>query len=201
MKIRRLSLLLAAWLGGVQAAPLLSSSVSFNEASRLYNYTYVIDTAKLPAAGFREFAILVNAVGNTSQEPWAVAHQEPTGWEFVLASGGNPTFGISGEFWMWVWGDEDVNPGGLMTFSFATPISPDTGTAKNYFIYSGAAADPLNSAFSVGRTFGPDLTAPPAVPEPPALPLWIAGAGVCWSASRLASASGQRSGSPRSGAR
>ncbi|WP_377161174.1 PEP-CTERM sorting domain-containing protein [Roseateles sp. UC29_93] len=179
MKLMRLLILCLAWLSGAaQSAPAVTGDVTFSQLTGLYTYTYVLDTSQLPSGGFHEFGVLSNSTPSHDAPRW-VSHTEPAGWDLYLAVGGwtQPGIEVAGSFWMWVTLTPETDPGKLMTFSFSTTHAPDTGTANNFFIYSGANAGPENLPVDFGRIVGPDLTVPIpiAVPEPATMLLWVVG--------------------------
>ncbi|WP_197507025.1 hypothetical protein [Mitsuaria sp. 7] len=181
MNFQRLLALLLVWVSGaVYANAPVTSEVTFNQVTRLYTYTYVLDTDALPEGGFRELAIRSNYIASF-YAPWPASHSEPEGWNFALAVGGWTQDGVPvyGSFWTWGSRTYDVDPGGLLTYSFSTRIAPDTGTDINFFVYSGVNAGPENLPVAFGRVVGPDLNhafaTPTYVPEPATMLLWVIG--------------------------
>jgi hypothetical protein len=181
MKLQRLLAVLLVWVSGVAYADApVTGEVTFSQASGLYTYTYVLDTDALPEGGFRQFGILSNSTASFSA-PLPDSHSEPAGWNLVLSVGGwtQPQIQVYGSFWMWPPSGLDVDPGGLLTFSFSTRNAPDTGASNNFIVYSGINAGPENLPVAFGRLVGPDLNAPfpvvPNVPEPATMLLWLVG--------------------------
>lgn len=179
MKLPRLFVLLIAWMSAftAQAAPAVTGDVSFDQASGLYTYSYVLDTSELPPGGFHQFAVLSNKYPTHSAPRW-ISHTAPEGWNLVLSVGGwsQPGIQVYGSFWAWESITPETDPDKLLSFSFTTSHAPDTSTANNYFIYSGPNAGPDNLPVDFGRIVGPDLAFP--VPEPTTVLMWMAGLAV-----------------------
>lgn len=167
-----------------RATPMLSGSVSFDDVSDLYTYTYTLNTT-----GFEGNIISVDIWQNSGfnfEGPLPVSHTEPAGWQFVLPVGsvGNAPYGsaenITGSFWSW-W----LNPGeptynGIQTFSFTTERGVNPSLENNYGLYNNSLVIP-SGYIEIGHIVGPELVninPVSTVPENKIYAMLLAGLGV-----------------------
>jgi hypothetical protein len=140
----------------------LFGSVSFDDRTGLYTYSYVVDNRQ------GAFAVTqVNVLVDSTQSNFSLApnsQTSPAGWEFdTSVSGGiaNPPFNEFGTFWSW---NNDpgaeVAPGTVSpVFSFTTPRAPNTVLNNNFFLFSGTAplTPPLDGIVAFGHVVAPDI--------------------------------------------
>jgi hypothetical protein len=182
-----LTLIISARAEPLAADPILSGSVSFNPATSLYTYSYVVDN-RLGPAGINELSILIDgSKQDFSLEP--IAHVEPLGWDFATAISGSsalPPLNEFGTFWQWF--DSVGVPVGatLSGFSFTTDRGPTAGLNNNFFLFSTSfsGGPPMNEGtVEFGHIVAPDFGVQ-AVPEPSAsvlLAISVLGLiGCCW---------------------
>jgi len=169
-------LCLLSFAAHVQAAPMLTGNVSFDDASKLYTYTYTLDTTGY-AGNIIEILIHQN-LGFNFETPYPVSHTEPDNWQFVLLVGGNDEVTFTGSMWGW-W----KNPGtynDVATFSFTTERGVNTSPNNNYALFNSYPY--LLSGFvEKGYIVGPELvTINPIspVPENETYAIMLAGLGI-----------------------
>lgn len=165
-----------------RATPLLTGSVSFDDLTDLYIYTYIIDATQNDT--ITELSILQN-LGFHYSRPLPVSHTEPEGWNFVIAAGGisEPVEDyIRGSFWTWQRTSEapDLDP---LTFSFTTERGVNTTELNNYFIFDpyGTSGPPAFPGVTVGRIVGPEfvtINEVSPVPENEILTMMMTGLGM-----------------------
>lgn len=173
----------------VQAAPLLTGDVSFDDLTNLYTYTYQLDTSQLSGQTI-EVGILQN-LGFDFTEPTPTSFTKPdSDWGFGISVGGLRNSGaqnIEGSFWMWVTTSfVPSSTNGLLQFSFTTERGVNTTLANNYFIFSsgGTTGPAENSGFiEVGHIVGPEFVninevPVTAVPENETYMMMVAGLAV-----------------------
>lgn len=157
----------------VQAAPILTGDVSFDDLTDLYTYTYQLDTSQLTGQTI-EVGILQN-LGFHFTEPNPVSFTKPgDDWGFGIAVGGLRNSGeqnIEGSFWMWVTTSFVPNAANdLLQLSFTTERGVNTSSANNYFIFSsgGTTGPAENPGFiEVGHIVGPEFVTINEVPVTP----------------------------------
>jgi len=204
MKLRRLLTLLLAWAGSavhvlsiaalliagvgiapaVQAASAVTGSVSFDAASQLYTYTYVLDPAFLQGGNIGLSVRQNIAVNFLAPRP--EAHAEPDGFMFVLTSSANgvgPPLNISGSYWGWWSTSSNAVYDKDLVFSFSTQRGVSTDTANNFYVFStGYTGGPPGNEIYVdfGQIVGPELVNIPEpdspVPESSKVVMFLAGA-------------------------
>lgn len=153
----------AMLLAGTSKASMLNGSVSFDPATNLYTYSYVVDNISGPAA-ITELAILINdQVAALDLHP--DAHTDPPGtsfWTGISGSSANPPVNESGTFWEWEYVYVPVGTE-ASGFSFTTAAPPVVSSANNYFLFADTFTQgPDNSGIV---EFGP-IVAPLVTPEP-----------------------------------
>ena len=182
---------LLAVSGRAEAGPLLSGSVLFDPANRLYTYSYTLDNPAAPAPVY-EVSVLINSATADPSFPHPV-HTGPPAWNFFTAvSGGiaDPPYNMFGTFWQWEGtGASASDLDAILHFSFTTPRAPTTRAAHNYFPFSGQLANSSadgNGILEYGHIVAPDFAlAPQAAPEPATLTMaWLGLAGMGWVALR-----------------
>lgn len=170
----------------IQAAPILTGEVLFDDITNLYTYTYQLDTSQLSGQTI-EVGILQN-LGFNFTEPTPVSFTKPgSDWGFGIAVGGLKNSGeqnIEGSFWMWVttsFVPDSMND--LLQFSFTTERGVNTSLANNYYIFSsgGTTGPAENPGFiEVGHIVGPEFVTineepVTAVPETDTYMMMVAG--------------------------
>jgi hypothetical protein len=203
-----------AFAGRGEAGPILSGSVSYNPATKLYTYRYVLDNRRGTSA-INQLSILTDSspvfwppfppvLPSAPIQPiWRhgafqpVAHTDPSSWVFQVAhSGGSalPPVRESGTFWAWDSLDGRKPGAVLQGFSFTTSIHPTAASANNYFLFSSSfVGGPGTNSGIVewGHVVAPDLA---HAPEPATLVLVAWGViGLCV----LGSGGRRRQGVPR----
>lgn len=171
-----------------RATPLLTGSVSFDDLTDLYTYTYTIDATQNDT--ITELSILQN-LGFHFSRPLPVSHTQPEGWNFTIAAGGisEPIEDyIRGSFWTWQKTSEaqDLD---LLTFSFTTERGVNTTELNNYFIFDpfGTTGPPAFPGVTVGRIVGPEfvtINEVSPVPENEIFAMMVAGLGLLGFVSR-----------------
>jgi hypothetical protein len=147
----------------------LTGSVSFDNATDLYTYSYVVNnTSRSSSIG--ELALLVDTFAHGLQaDPRAIPHAVPPGFRVHKAVSGSieePPYNIAGKLFVW----EPVNLVDLIQagqtlggFSFSAPFPPAVGQNNNYFLYSFDD----QRVVDYGRVVAPDFRGS-YVPEPAA---------------------------------
>jgi len=165
-----------------RATSMLTGSVSFDDVTDLYTYTYTLDTA-----GFKGNITIVDILQNSGfyfEGPFPVSHTEPAGWQFVLSVGG-PLGGdenIAGSFWGW-WISPVGNPtyNDIQTFSFTTKRGVNTLLENNYGLFNNSLVVPTGY-IEIGHIVGPELVninySVSTVPENETYTMMMAGLGV-----------------------
>ncbi|ACT51440.1 PEP-CTERM sorting domain-containing protein [Methylovorus glucosotrophus] len=170
-------LCLLSFAAQVQAAPMLTGSVSFDDATKLYTYTYTLDTTGY-AGNIVEILIHQN-LGFNYEGPYPVSHTEPDNWQFVLPVGGNDEVTFTGSMWGW-W----KNPGtdnDVATFSFTTERGVNTSPDNNYALFNNSYPSPPSGFVEKGYIVGPELITlnlTSAVPENETYAIMLAGLGL-----------------------
>jgi hypothetical protein len=176
----------------VDAAPILTGDVSFNQASGLYTYSYVVDN-RLGPAPIDEVAILVHS-SQQDQSLVPLEHTKPPGWGFGTRTSGRSAFPPLNEFGtFWAWDDVDTGmvpvPVGstLGGFSFTTHLPPTERMNNNFFLFSASfdgGPSGLETIVEFGHIVAPDFSATGPIPEPSTLALAVIGtlfmAGYVW---------------------
>ncbi|KQT33211.1 hypothetical protein [Methylophilus sp. Leaf414] len=189
LELALLTILSLFFLPNVYAANLLTGEVTYNNDTKLYTYTYTLDTTTL-LDHIVNISILQN-LGFDWSHPLPVVHTEPAvgDWMFKMSAGGLSNSGalnIYGTFWTWEhnYFSESVSNVGNLVFSITTPRGVNTSTANNYFIYNGGATTgPSENAgfIEIGHIVGPEFinfTPPVAVPEQQVYVMMIVGLGL-----------------------
>ncbi len=178
MKSALIGLLLAALLPA-SFAQRVTGDVSFDQATKLYTYTYQVDFRGFPETGTLIFGLFYHRY--LQETP--VAHTEPDDWNMTLAYGGWFPINLYGQVLQWMPNDLQAprNPTEPTTFSFTTPRGPGTDQVSNFYVYTGLV--PGNYPNITGYVVGPDLfwTPPPPaipVPEPSSALFLLLGVGV-----------------------
>lgn len=174
-----------------QAASAVTGAVSYDAATKLYTYTYTVDSRALSSLGYVEFAVRENLKGNWSF-PLPVATGQPDDFNFVMLVGdAAPPLSISGSYWGWTNRTVNATYTGDLVFWFSTPRGVSTDTANNFYLFTGGGTSgpPGYEGFvDFGHIVGPslvDLPAPTVVPEPGMAWLWSAGVlPLLWAAGR-----------------
>ena len=162
MKSALSGLLLAAFLQ-TPFAQRVTGDVSFDQATKLYTYTYQVDFRGFPETGTLIFGLYYHRY--LQQTP--VAHIEPEGWNMTLAYGGWFSANLHGQSLQWMPNDLQAprHPTEPSTFSFTTPRGPGTDQVPNFYVYTGLV--PNNYPNIVGHVVGPDLFWTPPLPPIP----------------------------------
>jgi len=125
----------------VFADPILTGSVEYNPASKLYTYSYTLDDTGDKGPGYNANVIYIAGPSGLS----LVSHQEPNGWLFSYQSS-------VGDF---NWSDRTGDPPSDtkltgFTFTTASPPTLPTGPWPNYnltyiptYVAGGPVGDPL----------------------------------------------------------
>jgi hypothetical protein len=162
----------------VDAVPILIGSASFNQASGLYTYSYLVDN-RLGPAPIDEVGILIHS-SQQDQSLVPLEHTEPPGWRFLTATSGNSAFPPLMEFGtFWQWRDADAGmvpvPVGstLGGFSFTTNLPPTARTNNNFFLtsytFDGGPSSQLGNIVEFGHIVAPDFSSIGPIPEPSTL--------------------------------
>jgi len=159
----------------VQAAPMLTGSVSFDSITNLYTYTYTLDTTGY-AGNINEISIHQN-LGFNFDTPYPVSHSEPDNWQFVLLVGGNDEMTFTGSMWGW-WKNFDSGSD-VATFSFTTERGVNTSPDNNYALFNNSYPFPPSGFVEKGYIVGPELVnISSAVPENETYAIMLAGLGI-----------------------